>query len=194
MCAQNVVASCLILFPSRTIHSRRIWFLLIFWRTWLFESQMTRFACWKWFNKSEMKLKKWSESIMSNATWLMNFKTKEKSYKKELLFLRTTRSTISILFVFWERNWKFLRRLKIVLVMCENSSRHRSDHRLQIKKWLQTLMRRIDSRRQSDQSSFEIQQSLSKTKQNSSIDYRSCRANWKRTSIDTQSSEWRWHM
>jgi hypothetical protein len=65
-----------------------------------------------------------------------------------------------------------LRRLRIVLVMCENSSRHRSNHRLQINKWLQTLMRRIDSRRQNEQSSFRIQQSLSKTIQNSSTDYR----------------------
>jgi hypothetical protein len=194
MCAQNVVTSCLILFSSRTIHNRRIRFLLTLWRTWLFESQMTRFACWKWFNKSEMKLKKWLENIMNHATWLMNFKTKKKFYKRELLLLKTTRSTINILFVFWKKNWKFLRRFRIVLVMCENSLRHRSDDILQIKKWLQTLMRQIDSKRQSDQLSFQIRQSLSKTKQSSSIDYRLCRTNWKRTSIDTQLSEWRWHM
>jgi hypothetical protein len=57
-----------------------------------------------------------------------------------------------------------------------------------MKKWLQTLMPLIDSRKRSDQSSFRIRRSLSKTKQNSSIDYRLCRTNWKRTSIDTQST------
>jgi hypothetical protein len=155
---------------------------------------MIQFACWKWFSRSETRQRKWIRSTMSNATWSMNFKTKKKLYKRELFSLKTTKLTRNISFALWKKNWKFLKRLRIVLVICENSSRHHSDHRLQIKKWLQTLMRLIDSRRQSDQSSSRIRQSLSKTKQNSSIDYRLCKINSKRMSIDTRSSEWRWHI
>ncbi len=47
MCAQSVVASCLIFCSSQTIHSRRIRFLLISWKVWSFESQMIQLACWK---------------------------------------------------------------------------------------------------------------------------------------------------
>jgi hypothetical protein len=67
MCAQIVVASCLILCSSRTIRSRKIRFLLIFWKIWSFESQMIRFACWKWFNKSETSSRKWIRNTMNNA-------------------------------------------------------------------------------------------------------------------------------
>jgi hypothetical protein len=138
--------------------------------------------------------KKMNKKYNEQCDLIDELQNEKKFYKKELLFLRTTKLTISISFALWKKNWKFLRRVRIVFVMCENSSRHHSDHRLQIKRWLQKLIRRIDSRRQSDQSSFRIRQSLSKTKQNSSIDCRSCRVNLKRMSIDTQSSEWRWHM
>ncbi len=67
MCAQIVVISCLILCSSRTIRSRKTRFLLIFWKIWFFESQMIRFACWKWFNKSETSSKKRTRSTMNNA-------------------------------------------------------------------------------------------------------------------------------
>jgi hypothetical protein len=67
MYARIVVASCLTLCSSRKIHSRKTRSLLTFWKIWSFESQMIQFACWKWLSKSEMRLKKWSRSIMSNA-------------------------------------------------------------------------------------------------------------------------------
>ncbi len=99
MHARIVAASCLIFCSSRKIHSRRIRFLLTFWRTWFFESKMIQFACWKWFSKSNMRLKKCLRNITNNVIWLTNFKTKERFYKKELLFLKTTRLMINILFV-----------------------------------------------------------------------------------------------
>jgi hypothetical protein len=81
--ARNVAASCSTLCLSRKIHSRRIRFLLIFWRIWSFESQMIQFAYWKWFSKSETRSRKWIKSTMNNVIWSMNFKTKEKFYEKE---------------------------------------------------------------------------------------------------------------
>ncbi len=68
MCAQSIVASCLILCSSRTIRSKKIRFLLISWKIWSFESQMIQIACWKWFNKSEIKSRKWIKNTTSNVT------------------------------------------------------------------------------------------------------------------------------
>jgi hypothetical protein len=82
--ARMIAVSCSILCSSRKIHSRRIRFLLTFWRTWSFESQITQFACWKWLNKSEMRLRKWSRNTMNNAIWLPNFRTKKKLCQKDV--------------------------------------------------------------------------------------------------------------
>ncbi len=68
MYARIVVASCLTSCSSRTIPNRKIRLLLIFWKIWFFESQMIQIACWRWFNKSETKSRKWIKSIMSNVT------------------------------------------------------------------------------------------------------------------------------
>jgi hypothetical protein len=67
MYARIAVASCLTSCSSRTIRSKKSRFLLIFWKIWSFESQMIQIACWKWFNKSETKSRKWIKNTMSNV-------------------------------------------------------------------------------------------------------------------------------
>ncbi len=58
MYARIVAASCLTLCLSRKIHSKKIRFLLTFWKIWFFESQIIQFACWKWFSRSETRQRK----------------------------------------------------------------------------------------------------------------------------------------
>jgi hypothetical protein len=66
MYARIVVTSCLTSCSSRTIRSKKIRFLLISWEIWSFKSQMTQIACWRWFNKSKTKSRKWIKNTTSN--------------------------------------------------------------------------------------------------------------------------------
>ncbi len=83
MRVRSVVVSFLIFCSSRTIHNKKIRFLLISWKIWFFESQMIQLACWKWFNKLKTRSRTWIKNTMNNAIWSMNFKMKEKFYKKK---------------------------------------------------------------------------------------------------------------